>query len=101
MINFETFKKLNTEEKFNLFEKVYQQNVKLNDLLENVTMRIDTHEKKLIDILRSQETNQVNNPNNVREIKDNQTQLIQNKFDLTCWIQKPKTLLLDRASIVE
>ena len=52
MINFETFKKLNTEEKINLFEKVYQQNVKLNNLLENVTMRLDTHEKKLNDILR-------------------------------------------------
>ena len=61
MINFETFKKLNTEEKFNLFEKVCQQNVKLNNLLENVTMRLDTHEKKLNDILRNQETNQVNN----------------------------------------
>ena len=72
MINFETFKKLNTEEKFNLFEKVYQQNVKLNNLLENVTMRLDTHEKKLNDVLRNQETNQVNNPNNVTEIKDNQ-----------------------------
>ena len=77
MINFETFKKLNTEEKFNLFEKVYQQNVKLNNLLENVTMRLDTHEKKLNDILRNQETNQVNNPNNVTEIKDNQQQPIQ------------------------
>ena len=73
MINFETFKKLNTEEKFNLFEKVYQQNVKLNNLLENVTMRLDTHEKKLNDILCNQETNQVNNPNNMTEIKDNQT----------------------------
>ena len=77
MINFETFKKLNTEEKFNLFEKVYQQHIKLNNSLENITMRLDTHEKKLNDILRNQETNQVNNPNNVTEIKDNQTQPIQ------------------------
>ena len=75
MINFETFKKLNTEEKFNLFEKVYQQNVKLNNLLENVTMRLDTHEKKLNDILRNQETNQVNNPNNVTEIKQQPIQI--------------------------
>ena len=51
--------------------------MKLNNLLENVTMRLDTHEKKLNDILRNQETNQVNNPNNVTEIKDNQTQPIQ------------------------
>ena len=57
--------------------KIYLQIVKLNNLLENVTMRLDTHEKKLIDILRNEETNQVNNPNNVTEIKDNQTQLIQ------------------------
>ena len=76
-INFETFKKLSTEEKFNLLEKVYQQNVKLNNLLENVTMRLDTHQKKLNDILRNQETNQVNNPNNVTEFKDNQQQPIQ------------------------
>ena len=75
MINFETFKKLNTEEKFNLFEKFYQQNVKLNNLLENVTMRLDTHEKKLNDILRNQETNQVNNPNNVTEIKQQPIQI--------------------------
>ena len=40
-------------------------------------MRLDTHEKKMNDILRNQETNQVNNPNNVNEIKDNQTQSIQ------------------------
>ena len=73
MINFETFKKLNTEEKFNLFD-VYQQNVKHNNLLENVTMRLDTHENKLNDILRNQETNQVNNPNNATEIKNNQQQ---------------------------
>ena len=62
-INFETFKKLNTEEYFKLFGKIHQQNVKLNILLENVTMRLDTHEKKLNDILRNQEINQVNNPN--------------------------------------
>ena len=74
MIIFETFKKLNTEEKLNLFEKVYQQNVKLNKLLEYITMRLDTHEKKLNDLLRNQETNQVNKPNNVNESKDNQTQ---------------------------
>ena len=61
-INFETFEKLDSEEKFNLLEKVYQQNVKLNDLLENVTMRLDTHQKKLNDILRNQETNQVKIP---------------------------------------
>ena len=77
MITIETFKKLNTEEKFNLFEKVYQQNVKLNNILENVTMRVDTHEKKMNDILRNQETIQVNNPNNVTEIKGNQKQPIQ------------------------
>ena len=57
MINSETFKKLNTE-KFNLLEKVYQQNVKLNNLLENVKMRLDTHEKKLSDI--TQPRNQPN-----------------------------------------
>ena len=62
MINFETLKKLSTEENFNLFEKIYQQNVKFNNLLENVTMRLDTHAKKLNDILRNQETNQVINP---------------------------------------
>ena len=39
MINFETFIKLNTEEKFNLFEKVYQQNVQLNILPERITVR--------------------------------------------------------------
>ena len=37
-------------------------------------MRLDTHEKKLKDILRYQETNQVNKPNNVTEIKDNRKQ---------------------------
>ena len=78
-INFETFKKLNTEEYFNLFGKIYQQNVKLNILLENVTMRLDTHEKKLNDILRNQEINQVNNPNNVTKIKVIQAQPIQNR----------------------
>ena len=98
-INFELFKKLNTEEKFNLFEKVYQQNVKLDNILENVTMRLDTHEKKLNDILRNQETNQMNNPNNVTEIKHNLYKLVH--FDITFWIQNPKTLLLDRASSVE
>ena len=40
-------------------------------------MRLDTHEEKLNDILCNQETNQVNNPNNVTEVKDNQTQPIQ------------------------
>ena len=43
--------------------------VKLNNLLEIVTMRLDTHEKKLNDMIRNRETNQVNNPNNVTEIK--------------------------------
>ena len=74
---FRNVQKTKHGKKFNLFEKVYQQNVELNNLLENVTMRLDTHEKKLNDILRNQETNQVNNPNNVTEIKDNQTQPIQ------------------------
>ena len=74
LIHCETFKKLNTEEKFNLFENVYQQNINFKNLLENDTMRLDTHEKKLNDILRNQEINQVNNRNNVREIKDNQTE---------------------------
>ena len=73
MINFETFKKLNTEENFNILENVYQRNVKLNNLLENVTMRLDTHEKKMNDLLRNQETNQVNNINNVTEIKESNT----------------------------
>ena len=49
MINFETFKKLNAEEKFNLFEK-------FTNKTSNTHERLDTHEKKLNDILRNQET---------------------------------------------
>ena len=80
MIRFETFKNLNTEENLNLFEKVYQQNVKLNNVLENVMMRLDTDKKKLNDTYIMQSRNQpLNNPNNVTEIKDNQTQPIQNR----------------------
>ena len=45
MIIFDTIKKLNEEENFNLFENVYQQNVKFNYLLVEITMRLDTHEK--------------------------------------------------------
>ena len=39
MAKFETFKKLNMEEKFNLFEQVYQQNIKLNNLLKIIAMK--------------------------------------------------------------
>ena len=90
VINFEAFYKLNTEEKINLFEKVYQQNVKINNLRQNVTMRLDTHEKKLNDILRNQETNQVINHNYVTEIKDNQTQPIQIRSFRPHWLN-PET----------
>ena len=76
MINFETFKKIKHGRETQPFPKVYQQNVKLNIWRENVTMRLDTHEKKLEDIC-NQKTNQVNIPNNVTEIKDNQRQPIQ------------------------
>ena len=40
-------------------------------------MRLDTHEKNLNDAIRNQEINQLNNPNIVTEIKDNETQPIQ------------------------
>ena len=104
MINFKRSKN-NTREKLNLFEKCYQQNGTLNNLLENVMMRLDTKAKKMNDILRNQETNQVNNPNNVTEIKDNQTKPIQSR-SFRPHLPNPETknltiLLLDRASSVE
>ena len=65
-------------------------------------MRLQTHEKKINDILRNQETNQVNNPNNVTEIKDNQTQPKRIR-SLRPHLLNPETenFFLHRASSVE
>ena len=66
-----------SEEKFNLSEKVDQRNVKLNNLLKNGSMRLETHEKNMNGILGNQETNKVTISNNVKEIEDNHKQPIQ------------------------
>ena len=76
---FRNFEKTKHGRKLQPIRKILPTKRQTNNLLENVTMRLDTHEKKLNDILRNEETNQVNNPNNVTEIKDNQTQSIQNR----------------------
>ena len=63
-------------------------------------MRLNTHEKKLSDILRNQKINQVKNTNEVTEMKDNQTQPLQIR-PFRHHLLNPETLLLDRASPVE
>ena len=74
---FRNVRKTKHGRKFQPIRKSLPTKRQINNLLENVTMRLDTHEEKLNDILRNQETKQVNNPNNATEIKDNQQQPIQ------------------------
>ena len=70
IINFETFKQLNLEEIFNFFGKVYYRIIKLDSVLENVTVRRNSHEKKLNDIMQSR-----NKPSgNFRQCDRNQRQ---------------------------
>ena len=63
-------------------------------------MRLNTHEKKLNDLLRNQKINQVKNTNKVTEMKDNQTQPKQ-YCPFRDHLPNPETFLFDRASSVE